>query len=400
MRSILVSLVAILSLLAGATRAQTPGAAESFRGIWINRWDYRTPADVKRAIEEVASLGVTDVFWQVRGQADAFYRSELEPWGRELFRDLPANATDPGFDPLELAVREAHARGLRLHAWFNVMPMWKGKEPPTDSRHMFHTHPLWRLYDAKGVPQALNDHYIIVNPIYPEVQDHIVRVARDIMTRYSVDGLHLDYVRFVSDTMKDAAAYPGDERSIELFKQATGRAGVASKDDRQAYRAFIRRRITDLVRRLKSEAVAARPGALLSAAVWRRPELAAEQQLQDAVAWLKEGVLDRALPMIYQDDDKQYESDLGAWVAAVGKENTPRLTPGIGNYKHNTPAQTGRQATIGCRLGVPTYAVYAYASLFESVDPTQSKIPKEVELRAARRRALAEYIKTHDCAGR
>src|SRR5688572_8515818 len=157
----------LFNLLAAGARAQTAG---EFRGVWINRWDYRTTADVKRAFEEVSTLGVTDVFWQVRGQADAFYKSDLEPWGLELLRGLPAGTNDPGYDPLALAIAEAHARGLKIHAWFNVMPMWKDKVEPVNPAHIFNAHPNWRLFDSKGAPQALNEHYVIVNPIYPEVQ--------------------------------------------------------------------------------------------------------------------------------------------------------------------------------------------------------------------------------------
>lgn len=391
MRFTLLALLLAIMTAALATGQPTPSPHPDFRGLWVTRWDYRSPSDVKRVMGEVASLGVTDVFWQVRGQADAFYKSDLEPWGRELFRDLPPGSKDPGYDPLELAVTEAHSRGLRIHAWFNVMPMWKGTEPPTDARQLFNAHPDWRLYDAKGAPQALNEHYVIVNPIYPEVQDHIVAVAKDIMTRYAVDGLHMDYVRFVSDTMKDAAAYPGDARSIELFRKAPGRAGVTSKDDQAAYRVFIRQRITDLVRRIKKEAVGARPGAVLTGAVWRRPEMATDAQLQDAPLWLKEGTLDRAMPMIYQDKNEQYESDLKAWIAALGTANLARLSPGIANYKH-TPTQTAEQIQIGRALGVRTYSIFAYASLFESVDPNQSKEASEIKLRADRRRELILYI--------
>ena len=93
------------------------------RGIWVTRWDFRSPEDVRRVVADAASIGVTDVFWQVRGQGDSYYRSRIEPWGEELFRD-DRSRTDPGFDPLALAVQEAHRRGVRIHAWFNVMPMW------------------------------------------------------------------------------------------------------------------------------------------------------------------------------------------------------------------------------------------------------------------------------------
>ena len=127
--------------------------AEDFRGLWVTRWDYRSASDVARILEEAHSLGATDVMWQCRGQADAYYESALEPWGQEL-------GGTPTFDPLAVAVHEAHKRGLRIHAWVNVFPLWKGTVPPRDAEHPFHSKPAWRLMDDLGNVQQLHDHYV------------------------------------------------------------------------------------------------------------------------------------------------------------------------------------------------------------------------------------------------
>lgn len=387
-----------LSLLTAFVLALVPlsraGADDSFRAVWITRWDYRSETDVKRAIADAASLGVTDIIWQVRGQADAYYKSTLEPWGEELLRDLPPGATEPSFDPLTLAVSEAHARGVKLHAWVNVMPLWKGTAPPKSQSHPYFTHPEWRLRDANGAPQALNDHYVIVNPLLPAVQSHIVAVCADIVQRYAVDGIHMDYVRFVSDTMKDPASFPGDAESLAIFSQKLGRevktdaAGkIADEADRAAFRDLKRDTITTIVQRIKTEAVSKRPGVVLTAAVWRRPELARDTYLQDAPAWLRAGLLDRAMPMIYTAKDEQYQHDLAAWLAAApGKP----ITPGLANYLHE-PAQTVRQIEYAHKANTAGVAVFAYSSLFESADPNQDKKPAEIEKRKARREALTAH---------
>lgn len=385
--SVLTLLAAVL-LTAPLSASADSRSAGPFVGLWITRFDYRTESDVREAIGRSADLGVTDIFWQVRGQADAFYPSDLEPWGRELFRDLPADATSPGFDPLAAALTEARARGVRLHAWVNIMPLWKGKSPPADGtsvRHPFNAHPEWRLRNAAGEPQPLNDHYVIVNPLLPAVHDHIVAVCRDIVTRYPVDGLHMDYVRFVSDTMKDPAAFPGDSESIGLFEKATGTTWSDTPECEAAFRAFKRQRISDLVRRIKTEAVNRRPGCVLTAAIWRRPDLAVDTYLQDAPAWLKDGTLDRGLPMLYTSDNRQYEDDLTAWLAAApGKA----ISPGLGIYLHDPDAPAGGstrwQLDESDRVKSEGFALFAYASMYESADPNQNKSPKAVAERAAR----------------
>ena len=356
-------------------------APEEMRGIWVTRWDYRSAVDVERAIDKAAKAGFTDIFWQVRGQADAYYRSTLEPWGEELFRDKP-NATDPGFDPLAVAVRRAHQQGVRLHAWINVYPLWKGTGQPRDPRHPFIRRPQWRLIDQTGQPQPQTDHYVVANPTDPAVQAHIAAVCRDIVSRYAIDGLHLDYVRFVGDSLPEGKIYPADPASISRFYKATGHRTLSTPADRKAHEGWVRDEITRLVRRVSSESRRIRPGIEMSAAVWRTPDLARETQLQDAARWLEEGTLDRVLPMIYTDSNAVFARDLEAWLAVAGKKP---VTPGIGAYKHQ-PTQTLEQI----RLSEPGagYCLFAFATIFESVNPFEPKDQAAITLRDARRRAI------------
>lgn len=364
-------------------------STQPFIGLWITRFDYLTAADVRDAIGHAADLGVTDILWQVRGQGDALYESILEPWAEELTTKSPGRkGTIPPFDPLALAVELAHARGLRLHAWVNIMPLWKGKNAPKDLQHPFNAHPEWRLRDAAGTPQPLNDHYVIVNPLLDSVHNHIVNVCKDILKRYPVDGLHMDYVRFVSDTMKDPAAYPGDPRSIAIFEEATGAKWIGSDANKVAFRDFKRQRITDLVRRIRKEAIVVRPGAVFSAAVWRRPDLARESYLQDAALWLNEGTLDRALPMIYSKDDAQFADDVDAWMAAAPNA---RITPGLGIYLH-TPAGSAKQLEISATKRTSGFALFAYASLFKSPDKNQDRTPKHIAERAERLKNITAEV--------
>src|SRR5262245_40426125 len=107
-------LVLMLGLI--GCQAAAPRLANPTRAIWVTRFDYRTADDVAQIMEHCQSAGLNTVMFQVRGNGTAFYRSRREPWAQEL------GGKDPGFDPLEVACREAHARHIQLHAWVNVMP--------------------------------------------------------------------------------------------------------------------------------------------------------------------------------------------------------------------------------------------------------------------------------------
>ncbi|MBO6513791.1 MAG: family 10 glycosylhydrolase [Phycisphaerales bacterium] len=382
-------------VLTGQGRYDTDdsGSAERLsteHGLWITRWDYQSPEDVRRAIANAASIGITDIYWQVRGQADAYYDSDLEPWGHEL---LKYNPNPPGFDPLEIAVEESRLYKIRIHAWLNVMPLWRGKTPPADRSHMYHTNPEWRLRDEQGNVQGLHDGYVVVNPVLDSVHDHIVSVVRDLVKRYKLDGIHLDYIRYLSDEIKPGKLMPGDPVSRELYARQTGRSGEVGKIDRKAYQDWIRSRITTLVKRIDQEGVAGKRGVRLSAAVWRRPDLAMDRYLQDAAEWANLGYVDTIMPMIYTEKNEQYSDDLSSWLALVDQS---QVIPGIGAYKHKTGAETNFQIALGHPR---RFAIFAYATLFESPNPDEKKDPASKQARREKREALANLIKRVGNAG-
>ena len=97
------------------------------RAIWVTRVDYTMPEDVRSIVNNVAAAGFTDVFFQIRGNATAFYKSRLEPWADELSgKQVGKLGNDPGWDPLQLALDTARPHGLRVHAYMNVLAVPRG----------------------------------------------------------------------------------------------------------------------------------------------------------------------------------------------------------------------------------------------------------------------------------
>lgn len=382
-------------VLGSATSVRTG----ELRGLWVTRWDYLTARDIEDIMANCKSVGTTDVFWQVRGQADAYYQSNLEPWGELLFRSPQGGSPErsptpsearrgPGYDPLLVAVRAAHANGIRIHAWVNAMPMWKGTTPPVDQTHVWHAKPELRLKDTTGTPQPLTDHYVIFNPVLDASQDHLVAVLKDISSRYGVDGIHLDYIRFVSESIDKDKLFPGDTVSRSLYTTQTGRVFSDSTQGLAEYRDWIRDRITRLVTRIHDEVMRPMPGQVLTAAVWRRPNLA-QDYLQDAESWLQLGLLDAAMPMIYTDKDEQFTDDLKSWLTIPGVQPAD-IVPGIGSYKHPSGVQTVRQIQAG--PSPDRYVLFAYSTYFDSRAPDQDQSAEGRRLRDSQRLPLIRAV--------
>ena len=261
-------------------------AAGELRGIWVTRWSYSTAEDVISIMSEVAEAGFNTVFFQVRGRHDAFYASTLEPWAKRLSGTLGAH---PGWDPLETAVAEGHARGLQVHAYLNVFPLWSGETAPSSSSpaHAYLSNPDWLVADGEGMPMALNSSYVFASPGNPEVRARIASVAADIAGRYPVDGIHLDYIRY------PGPGYSHDMTSLYHW-EAAGEPDWAE---------WQREQVTATVHSVSSAVdlpvTAAVWGIYENSFGWSGISQGNVDYFQDSRAFLSSRALDANIPMIY-----------------------------------------------------------------------------------------------------
>lgn len=369
---------------APTVQAPLPARARpATRALWVTRFDYRTREDVVRAVDAAASAGFDAVLFQVRGNATAFYRSSLEPWAQEL------GGADPGFDPLQVAIDAARERGIALHAWFNVMPAWWGTDLPSDPKQLWNARKEWLWYDQRGAPQPLSDRfYVSVNPCLPEVRRYLGDVVRDLVARYAIDGLHLDYVRFPNEPPGTPAGsgsdYPRDERTLALYQKATGKA---PDDDRKAWDAWRCEQVTAVVRDVARIVREVRPEAELSAAVG--PDLAkALHHFQDVRTWLREGLVDALYPMNYTADPKTFAARLAAWKETAG------ATPVVMGLRVHDDAGLVRSQIEASSAAFRGWCLFAYSSIFDSPNTAiDEQDPATRKAREARREKLVPLLR-------
>src|SRR5512135_806759 len=104
---------------------------QEVRAIWITRFEWTsyhhtvTTADIDAIVDNVAAAHFNLILFQIRGTADAYYSSTLEPWAARLTGEVTATlGQSPGFDPLAYMIDRAHARNIQVHAYVNVYPTW------------------------------------------------------------------------------------------------------------------------------------------------------------------------------------------------------------------------------------------------------------------------------------
>ena len=333
------SFLPALLLLSGAPLLAATRPAE-VRGLWVVRTALVSPEAVDRVVDGAHEGGITDLFVQVRGRGDAFYESRLV--GRsDLLAQQPA-----GFDPLLRLIERSRPRGLRVHAWVNVL-LTAHFGLPLPPGHVVRQHPEWlmvpRAASARALSGPVSSLFSVVgqvgrtvgeaegyylSPSAPGVPEHLEAVVRELVRAYPVDGLHLDFIRYPS------AEYDYSRAALEQFRrQRGGGPDLLGGPMRSpaAWDEYRRATLTALARRLVEAARGERPGIVLSAAVVPDEAAALNQRFQDWPGWMKRSLFNAVCPMAYTADSRIFRTQVEQARALLPAGGA--LWAGIGAYR-------------------------------------------------------------------
>jgi uncharacterized lipoprotein YddW (UPF0748 family) len=284
-----------------------PAAPREFRAAWVATvanidWPSKPglgaeqqQAEARALLDQAQSLKLNAIVLQVRPCADALYESSLEPWSEYL---TGVQGQHPGYDPLALWIREAHARGLELHAWLNPFRARHGgsaRSGPAAS-HVSQMRPQW----VKRYGDLL-----WMDPGEPGAAAHTLAVAAELIERYELDGLHIDdyfYPYPQPDGRGGELDFP-DEPSWQRYQQSGGTLARAD---------WRRRNVDELVQRLHAlvRGQTRKPWLRLGISPFglprpglRPPGIQGFSQYDklyaDVERWLAEGWLDYLAPQLY-----------------------------------------------------------------------------------------------------
>ena len=230
-----------------------------------------------------------------------------------------------GPDPIDAIVGSARDRGLRVHAWVQANRISDVDELPLSREHVIYRRPEWLMVpremalemldlDPRGPDyvgrlarwtRARRDrvHGLYLSPIEPEAATYIADAVKRIVTRYPVDGVHLDSLEFPGpefDYSRAAMAQfrsnmrgqlPIDERERLDAAEAIDPFGYTEEfpDEWQRFRVT---RLTSLVARIRAVVGAVRPDAIVSAGVTPGADRALADHLQDWRTWFDNRFVD------------------------------------------------------------------------------------------------------------
>lgn len=298
---------------------------KELRGVWITTvwgidWpmgEYNVVAQKQKYIDYLDLLvenKMNAVFFQIRGMADAFYDSQYESWSRYITGTAGAK---PTYDVLGFLVEEAHKRDIQFHAWLN--PYRISTRANKDA--------AFPQLDPK-IPAGLTKDYEkirIYNPALPEVQIRITQIVKEIITKYDVDGIHLDDYFYpsleVSEKMNDEAEY--EKYGVGKFNNIAD---------------FRRNNVDVVVQNIQKTIIETRPDVIFSISPAANINSNYEVLFADVRKWSKEGWVDVLIPQLYfatGTEETSFNQRLNLWSQYIYDNH---LLVGYGIYKFGDPA--------------------------------------------------------------
>lgn len=378
--------VVALAVAGGVWSARPLADGQEVRALWVTRSSLTSAATITSLVTTAQQQGFNTLLVQVRGRGDAYYTSTLEPRAADLARQ-PAS-----FDPLAAVLGEARARGIRVHAWISLNLVSSAVELPASPDHLVYRHPEW-LMVPRAIAQDLarldpnNPAYIgkiarwtraesdtveglYSTPVQPDAAAYATRVAADLARRYDLDGIHLDYARYPNpqfDYSRFAIAEFRADLRPRIAADVRKELDAEEETDLFAYpdrfpaewKAFRRARMTALVARVREAVTAARPGVMITSAVFPDSQDAFEERMQDWRGWLQGRLVDAVAPMAYTQEPGRFAEQIAAAGEIAGGRS---VWAGIGAYRLS-PAQTIENIQAARRLGAAGFVLFSYDSL-------------------------------------
>jgi uncharacterized lipoprotein YddW (UPF0748 family) len=308
-------------------------AQPEIRSVWLDRGTIvkaGNEAELAKIFDKLAQAGINTIFLETINASYPIYPSQIAPQQNPLIRD---------WDPLASAVKLAHARGMELHAWVWVFAAGNSAHnqlinaSPDYLGPVLAANPDWANYDNKGNIIPIGQTKPFFDPANPQVREYLLKLYTEIATRYQVDGIHLDYIRYPFQDPFVGRTYGYGKAAREQFQQQTGidplDISPSQRELWQKWTAFRTQQVDSFVSELSKMLRQKRKNLILSVAVFPLPEYERMQKIQQHwEVWARRGDIDLIVPMTYALDTPRFQRLAQPWINST-KLGATLLVPGI-----------------------------------------------------------------------
>lgn len=293
---------------------------------------------LKGKLDKLQTLGINTVFFQVKPDGTALWPSKILPWSDVMTGNI---GHDPGYDPLQFMLDEAHKRGMKVHAWFNPYRVSVNTKPATIDKlnRTLSQQPASVYVLHHDWIRTAGDRFVL-DPGIPEVRDWITSIVAEVVANYDIDGVQFDDYFY--------AESPGSMLNDSLTFKKYGQHFGSKADWRRDNTKQLVGQVSRTIKKLKPDV----EFGVSPSGVWRnhshdaagsntRGAAAYDESYADTRSWVQLGLLDYIAPQLYWPfarDAARYDVLAKWWANVVASTNT-RLYIGVALYKVGIPSK-------------------------------------------------------------
>lgn len=365
--AVFVAVLMLGNIGAWAASPAPEGKGFAFRGIWLR--PEASATSVTAQLDDIARSGFTDVYLETFYHGFVIYPSKFVPQRPEM----------KGKDYLALYLREARQRGLRVHAWLETF-YWEVDTvayPQFPRTPLLDKNPEWRLLLRDGSPTAKVEHaHNFANPAHPGVRKLVADMIEEIVRRYDVAGVNLDYVRYPAGS--EDAGYDSYTRRVYKSRYGIDPIEIERVTTSSAWRQWVwfrEEQVLDMVRLARERVKKVRPQVVLSAAIFPSPEKDryTTTKFQNWREMLRRGYLDAIVPMAYASSVEGVQEEVQTVLNALPPLSPVQVFPALAVQKRTMDVYGGpahppmaQQLAILHELELSGFSVFCYSWILDS----------------------------------
>ena len=271
----------------------------AMRGVWVTT-TASTALDsrenIKNMVTSCKAAGMNHIFVVVYNNARTIYPSTV-------MQNLIGRAQlerYAGRDPLKECIDEAKLQGMKVHAWFEY---GFASSFSANGGPIVAAKPDWAGRDLAG-NLLIKNGFDWLNGIHPEVQQFMIDLFKEVVTRYEVDGVQGD------DRLPAMPSNGGyDAFTSALYRTETGNASPPNNPAEPNWVNWRVKKLNEFLKRLRNEIKSIKPNMQLSMSPSPYPWSQTEY-LQDWPTWVDSGWVDAVIPQCYRYDIAAYNGVL------------------------------------------------------------------------------------------
>lgn len=346
--------------------AQTPP-----RGLFVSLVQDPPVLSSRKALDELLDLAknthVRTLFVQIYRENKTWFPSKIAdsaPYERSL--------KEFSEDPFALLIRRAHASGIQVHAWLNLLSLSQNEN--ANLLKKYGTGILTRnLKPKKTLKEYRIDDQYFLEPSDARVRKELSGLVAEILRAYpDLDGIQFDYIRYPDKN----PFYGYTPENLERFKKATGR----NKADESvaAWKDWRRSQVTEFLEQLVKTVRAIRPGISVSATACAPYSRAYQEAFQDWPSWLRRGLVDFVTLMDYSADFPEFRKNISD--ARLKAPGLKKVNVGVGAYKLVHSPEKFEEEWGFCEQSGPRACVaFHYGSLCQNPRLADPLLPKKTK---------------------